>query len=93
MSEFEKTVEGVLDYKIDYTNWLLTDTITSSVWEASGLTTDSTSYTNTSSTIFLSGGNLGQRYDVKNTISTAGGRTDERCFKVRIVPCRSGYVI
>ena len=93
MSEFEKTDDGVLDYKIDYTNWILTDTIASSTWEAVGLTIDSSSFTNADTTIFLSGGVTGQLYEVRNTIVTTGGRIDERCFNVRIVPCRRGYVI
>ena len=94
MVEFEKTDNGILDYKIDYTSWLSSDTISSSTWVvATGLTLDSSSYTNAASTVFLSGGTLGQRYEVTNTVVTASGRTDERCFRVRIVACRSGYVV
>jgi hypothetical protein len=55
------------------------------VWDAEGLTTDSTAYTDTTSTITLSGGMLGDVYTVKYQSHTTSGRLMIRRFRVRMV--------
>jgi hypothetical protein len=83
MAEFTKTPEGILDYVIDWSAWLDSDTISTSVWSVdSGLTNVSDSNTTTAATIWLSGGEDGTSYNVRNTITTAGGRTEIRSFKI-----------
>ena len=75
---FEKDPEAVLDYQIDWENWLDEDTIATSVWVAStGLTVDSDTETNTTATAIVSGGTAGSTYTLENKITTAGGLTDE----------------
>lgn len=68
----------VLDYSRDWTDFLDTDTITASTWSVpDGITMDSESNTSTVATVWLSGGTLGERYTVTNTIETEDGRTVE----------------
>ena len=52
----------VLDYHVDWTAWLNGDTITTSTWIVTvGITVDSESETTSISTIWLSGGAIGNR--------------------------------
>ena len=83
MSTFTKDPEAVLDYTIDWSSWLDSDTISSSDWTVSdGLTESSSTNDTTSATIWLSGGSVGRTYRVTNTIITVGGRTEERSFLI-----------
>ena len=83
---FEKDANAVLDYTIDWTLWLDSDTISTSVWSAdSGITIDSSSSDTTSATVWLSGGTAGTVYMVTNRITTAAGRTDDRRLLIRVV--------
>jgi len=88
--EFKKDPEEVLDFRVDWGDWLESmgdeDTISSSEFTVgSGLTKDSESNTTTSATVFLSGGTTGERYTVKNEIVTAAGRTAVRRGYCRVV--------
>ena len=57
VSHFVKDPDEVLDYSIDWSTWLDSDTISSSSWTVeSGITKDSDSNDTTSTTIWLSGG-------------------------------------
>lgn len=77
MRSIEQTPASVLDYTIDYSCNLGTDTIVSSSWTVSS--TDcilsSPSHTTTTATVFLTGGLAQNIYTLTNTITTAGGRT------------------
>lgn len=99
MSTFSKTKDpnAVLDYKFDWkaltngsgaSNWLASgETISSrTVTVDSGLTKDSDSLTdtNTSVTVWLSGGTPGKKYKVACRIVTSAGRTDERTLVVTV---------
>lgn len=80
---FDKDPSAVLDYTIDWSEWLVDDTISTSAWTVdSGLTTVTTTNTTTTATVWVSGGTLGASYNLINTIVTAGGRTDERTIRV-----------
>ena len=70
-----KSVEATLDYLQDWSSWLSTgDTIASSSWVAeSPLTVDSEANTTTTATAVISGGLVGGRYKVTNSIVTANG--------------------
>lgn len=96
---FIKDPAAVLDYKFDWkaaTNgatgadgdWLgTTETITSRTITAdTGITVDSSSLTNsnTSVTVWLSGGTAGTTYKVACKIVTSALRTDERSIYVRV---------
>lgn len=94
----EKDANAVLDYHVCWADWLDGDTIASVTWTVqSGLTKDSQSVNaspvtidgtahaaNTVATAWLSGGTAGQTYSVACRVVTAGGRTDERTFRVRV---------
>ena len=80
---FEKDPEAVLDYQVDWSNWLDEDTIATSVWVAqTGLTVDSDTETTTTATAIVSGGTAGSTYTLENKITTAGGLTDERTLYI-----------
>lgn len=95
----EKDSNAVLDYSVCWKDWLGTDTIASVTWTvATGLTKDSQAVNsgavtidgvshpaNTVATAWLSGGTAGATYSVACRVVTAGGRTDERTFRVRVV--------
>lgn len=74
-----KDPDEVLDYQVDWSTALGGDTIASSVWTLpSGITQDSSTLNDTATTIWLSGGTDGSRYDLTNRITTAAGRTFEQ---------------
>lgn len=84
-----KDPEAVLDYAIDWDvtgdSWLSGDTISSVTWTVpTGLTKGSESNTTTTATVWLSGGTAGSIYSISCKIVTAGGRTDERTFKLKV---------
>ncbi len=82
---FRKDSDAVLDYEIDYAAWLGDDTIATSTWDVpTGLIKDSDTNTTTTTTIWLSGGTVGEIYRVTNHIVTAGGREDDRTIKIRV---------
>ena len=76
---------AVLDYTIDWTQWLSTDTISTSSWTCdTGITIQASSNTTTGATVWLAGGTNGTTYRVTNTIRTAGGRTRIQSFFVPV---------
>lgn len=83
-----KDPNAVLDYVIDWAatgdDWLDGDTITGTpVWTVdTGLTKASSSNTTTTTTVWLSGGTAGTTYTVSCRIVTAGGRTEDRSFRI-----------
>ena len=82
-SSFLKDPDAVLDYKIDWSDWLGSDTISESSWTVpSGIMKDSDSKTSTSATIWLSGGTDGEEYTVTNHIVTASGREEDRSITI-----------
>lgn len=85
-TEYTKDPAAVLDYGVDWSAWLGTDTISSSTWTVpAGLTQSAATNDTTSTTVWLSGGTVGQRYSVVNRIVTTGGRTDERTIRIVVV--------
>lgn len=80
-----KDPDAVLDYMVDWTNWLAGDTIATSTWSAdTGITIDSNTNTTTVATVWLSGGVAGEQYQVTNHIITAMGREDDRTIRIRL---------
>lgn len=92
---FVKDPDAVLDYKFDWaastngsgtSDWLASgETISSyTITADSGITVDSDTRTdtNTSVTVWLSGGTAGSTYDVACKIVTSDSRTDERTMKI-----------
>lgn len=84
-SHFVKDPDAVLDYQIDWEDWLDSDTISTSEWTVeSGITRDSDANTATTTTIWLSGGTAGETYSLTNRIVTTGGRTEDRTMTVYV---------
>jgi hypothetical protein len=79
-----KDPDARLDYTIDFSTYLGTDTISSVAWTAPGLTVNATTNTTTTATIWLSGGSAGKVYRVRCRINTAGARTDDRTFEIEV---------
>ena len=82
---------STLDYTIDWTNWLGSDTVSSVSYTLdSGITTSTaiggsaTSTTTTTSTVNITGGTAGTIYNVKCEMTTSSGRIVVRNFRVRV---------
>ncbi len=75
-----------LDYQIDWSDWLGTDTISGSpTWGIpAGLVTGTASNTTTTATQFIGGGQPGMDYAIDHTVVTAGGRTASRRFIIQV---------
>ena len=81
-----KDPNAKLDYTINWTQWLGTDTITDSAWEVSSteLIIENNSSDNTTTTVWLSAGLAGQVYIVTNRITTTSGRIQDQSFRLKI---------
>jgi len=81
-----KDPASTLDYVFDWSEWLAGDIISTSGWVAPpDLTVENgAGKTDTTTTVWLSGGIAGKRYEVVNQITTAGGRVSERTLSL---PC------
>lgn len=91
MSLPAKTDNGVLSYSIDYSSWLGSEGIASSVWEieSGSCSIVEEGVSGGITTIKVSGGVIGETCSFKNTIETTpGGLKDSRCFSIKIVSCR-----
>ena len=80
-----KDPDATLDYGRDWSDWLNGDVITASQWTVpAGLTQETSSFTDTTTTVWLSGGTDGQTYTITNRIHTELGRTDERSMIIDV---------
>jgi hypothetical protein len=87
---FKKDPQAILDYQVDWTEWLGEDTIAAdadaSTWTApAGITVEAETHSTTATTVWLSGGTAGQNYEVRNHIRTVAGREDDRTILVQVV--------
>lgn len=80
-----KDPSDILDYEVDWSEWLeSTETIDTVTWSVpTGLTQTDDDVTDTTATVWLSGGTAGTTYEVACKILTTAGRTAERSFRVR----------
>jgi hypothetical protein len=80
-----KDPDEVLDFIVDWADRIESDTISTSAWTVpSGITKNSDTHGDTTTTIWLSGGTLGDTYEFNNRIVTAGGRTMDQTVKLKI---------
>lgn len=87
MATYNKDPDAILDYSIDWSDWLGADTISQSEWDVPTGITESTpapSNTNTTTTIWLEGGSVGTAYAIRNRITTAAGRVEDQTIYIRI---------
>lgn len=87
MKGFVKDPDAVLDYGFDWSQWLGTDTIATSTWIVESplsIVPASEFNDDTTTRLFISGGDLNASYVITNQITTVGGRTDDRSIEIRI---------
>ena len=83
--QFTKDPNATLDYQINWSLWLGTDTIVTSTWVVpTGITRVSDSNGTTTTTIWLSGGTVSHDYELTNRIVTAAGRTEDRTITIQL---------
>jgi hypothetical protein len=83
---FTKDPDANLDYVFDWSSWLESgETITSyDITSATGLTKGLDSELSGKVVVWLSGGTIGENYEVSCEITTSLGRTDERTIEISI---------
>ena len=93
-----KDPDSKLDYEINWLDWLTSintitgetviDTIVSSTWVDvdTDLTVESDSFTDSTTTVWLTGGVIDKTYEVVNRITTAAGRIQDQTAKLK---CKS----
>lgn len=86
LKQFPKDPDEILDFVIDWTAWLGSDTISSSNFTVvtSGITKDSQTNDTKTATVRLSGGTAGNTYQVTNRIDTAAGLRAERTIEIQV---------
>lgn len=78
-----KDPDSRLDYGFDLADWLNGDTIVSVSWTVpQGLTKLQETYTDTTVAVWISGGVVGQIYEMVCRFTTAAGRTDEGTYTI-----------
>jgi len=82
-----KDPDAMLDYGIDWTNWLAPgDSISNSTWIVpTGMTELNSAVTAGTAVIFLAGGVAGEVYVVTNRITTTAGRIDDRSIEFTVI--------
>ena len=84
-NEFTKDPDALLDYMVDWTKWLGTDTISLSTWIVpTGITKHADANTTTTATIELLSGTKDNTYEVVNRIDTDGGRINDQTIIIHI---------
>ena len=90
MPSYRKDPDAELDYGLDWSPWLVEGaTIATSEWIVPAGLTEGTgdkasSFTDTTTTVWLSGGEDGQDYKVVNRITDTDGRTDDRRITIKV---------
>lgn len=81
-----KDPDETLDYGWDWSEYLpRDDEIQVSVWEVpDGLTKEADGFSAKTTTVWLSGGTLGEEYTVTNRVTTKHGRQADRSFTLKI---------
>ena len=81
-----KDPDEVLDYGFIWTDLMVEgDAITNSEWlSASGINIDSDTHTSDITVVWLSGGAVGDQYDLTNRVTTAAGRVFDRTARIAI---------
>lgn len=81
---FYKDPDATLDYTLDWSEWMVSgDEITDADFIVpAGLTKVVESNDTTKTTVWLSGGTVGQSYSIVCRITTSGGRIDDRTFTI-----------
>lgn len=89
----EKDPYAVLDYTLDWENWMPTSEVISSITvtaetisgDSSPLVIDSTTNTDYLVTAYISGGSVGEIYNVEYKIVTDQNKQDSRNFRIKVI--------
>lgn len=85
VKSFTKDPDAMLDYGLDWTEWLADDTIQTSVWVIpAGLTKAAEQTTATTTIVWLTGGTDGTHYTCTNRVTTVGGRIEDRSIQINV---------
>lgn len=86
-----KDPDATIQYGFDWSDWLDTgDTVASAVWTIpAGITKVSQAETDTTTTVVISGGTLGQIYTVICHVVTVAGLSDDRDFTILVSDVRN----
>lgn len=86
MTEHEQSEAAVLDYTVDWTDFLQpAETISTHAFIAeTGVTLGTPALTGATHVVFVSGGVGGRAYRITSRITTNQGRTQEQSFLLRI---------
>lgn len=80
-----KDPDDILDYSINWGDWLGSDTISAVDWIVPpGMTMQSSEFTTTVTTIWVSGGVDGVTYSIVCRITTAAGRQVDRTVNLKV---------
>jgi hypothetical protein len=89
LTTFSKASSSILDYGLDWSDWLATgEALSCSIWEVdTGLNSSSITTTTSISTVWLSQGTVGTAYDAQNTVWTNSNppRKAVRTIRISIV--------
>jgi len=85
--KFTKDPDEILDYQIDWENWLDGDTISASSWTLEDGITEhiNTTFTSTTATLWVASGTLGTMYEATNHITTVAGREKDQTIRISII--------
>lgn len=83
---FTKDPNAVLDYVLNWSKWLASGDTISSVTATpdTGITVDDTDFDATTTTLWLSGGTAGSKYNIRVHVVTANGRQDDRTVQITV---------
>lgn len=92
MTVFAKDADATTDYSVDWANWLTAgETISSADWtvqpavDANALTLSGENIGQSLCGVFVSGGQIGERYKLVCRVATDAGRTADRSITLRIM--------
>lgn len=81
-----KDPDEVVNFGIDWADYLKSDTITASIWIVpAGISQVSATFTDTQAIIKLSGGTLGTIYRITNRINTSAGETVDQSIDIEVI--------
>lgn len=80
-----KDPDSVIDYGVDWSRWLRDgETISTSTWLVEdGLTIEREAFSDTITTVVLSGGTVNTQYTITNRVVTSFGAIDDRSMKIK----------
>jgi hypothetical protein len=86
VGRFVKDPGAVKDYSLDWSDYLDGDVIvSSSTTRPSGIQVLTSSFTNTSTTVWVAGGSAQKAYDFKTRIRTAASVADLRTWTIQTI--------